>query len=49
MGEFGKYVNRLALTLALLGVASGVGLVAYRQITSVATVQPMPGSTTAPR
>jgi protein SCO1/2 len=48
VGEFGKYVNRFALTLALLGVVSGVGLIAYRQISSVATVQPMPGSATAP-
>jgi len=49
VGKFGKHVNRFALTLALLGVASGVGLVAYRQITSVATVQPMPGSATTPQ
>lgn len=49
MSKFGKHVNRFALILALLGVASGVGLVAYRQITSVATVQPMPGSATTPQ
>jgi protein SCO1/2 len=47
VGGFGKYINRFALTLALLGVATGVGLIAYRQITSVATVQTMSGSATA--
>ena len=48
VGKFGKYINRFALTLALLGVASGVALVAYRQMTSVAIVQTMPGSATTP-
>ena len=48
VGKFGKYINRFALTLALLGVASGVALIVYRQMTSVAIVQTMPGSATTP-
>jgi protein SCO1/2 len=48
VGELGKYVNRFALMLALLGVAAGVGLIAYRELASEFTVQPMPGSATTP-